>query len=146
MFCCDELTPENYVEYQAVANGPWLPAMYCQACTEEHFINAQWGRYLENIAKADCAAALRRVLSAPPQINIKDQGFKCEGEGSNGEVYALWYASDQAVHSAKLKDSLVGEERDKFWAEKQAFLTATELQEEITKQEAAAANKQGDKQ
>jgi hypothetical protein len=68
------------------------------------------------------------------------------GEGANGEVFQFWFASDDAVHSAKLKGSLEGAERDAFWAEKQAFLTATELQEEITKQEAAAANKQGDKQ
>ena len=40
----------------------------------------QWDKYLENIAKADCAAALRRVLSSPPQINVKDAGLKCEGQ------------------------------------------------------------------
>ena len=60
------------------------------------------------------------------------------GDGTNGEVYSFWFSSDDSVHSAKLKGSLEGEERDKFWAEKQAFLTATELQEEITKAEAAA--------
>ncbi len=60
------------------------------------------------------------------------------GEGTNGEVYAFWFSSDNAVHSAKLKDSLEGAARDAFWAEKQAFLTATELQEELTKAEAAA--------
>lgn len=59
------------------------------------------------------------------------------GEGANGEVFQFWFASDDAVHSAKLKGSLEGAERDAFWAEKQAFLTATELQEELTKAEAA---------
>ncbi len=53
-----------------------------QACLQTHFIDAQWGKYLENISKADCAAALRRVLSAPPQINVKDPGLKCEGEST----------------------------------------------------------------
>lgn len=37
-------------------------------------------------------------------------------ENETGEVHAFWYACDNAVHSAKLKDSLVGEEREKFWS------------------------------
>ena len=45
-------------------------------------VSAQWAKYLENIAKADCAAALRRVLSAPPQVNVKDAGLKCEGQSN----------------------------------------------------------------
>ena len=136
-FCCEDLTEENYVEYQAIENGPWLKSQYCQQCIEENFIAKQWDRYLENIAKADCAAALRRVLSSPPQINVKDAGLPCADNGHNDEVFQFWYASDNAVHSAKLKGSLVGAERDAFWSEKQAFLTATELQEELAKAEAA---------
>ena len=63
--------------------------------------------------------------------------FSPDEGNNNGEVHAFWYASDNAVHSAKLAGSLVGAERDAFFAEKQAFLTATELQEELTKAEAA---------
>jgi hypothetical protein len=79
------------------------------------------------------------VLSAPPQINVKDPGLPCPDNGNNEEVFQFWYASDDAVHSARLKGSLVGTERDEFWAEKQAFLTATEKQEELTKAEAKVA-------
>jgi hypothetical protein len=80
----------------------------------------------------------QRLLCPPSHLLI------CCGRGldngHNDEVYAFWYASaPSAVQSARLKDSLIGQERDAFWAEKQAFLTATELQEEITKQEAGAA-------
>lgn len=143
VFCCDDFTSENYVEYQAVENGPWLKSIYCQACLEEHFIGGLWQKYLDNIAKADCAAALRRVLSAPPLINVKDPGLPCPDNGNNEEVFQFWYASDKAPHSARLKGSLVGADRDAFWAEKQAFLTATELQEELTKAE-AKATKEGE--
>jgi len=101
----------------------------------------QWANYLEQIAKADCAAALRRVLNGPPPINVKDQGFPCEGEGATGEVYQFWYASDNEVHCAKLMGSLIGTERDAFWAEKQAFLTATEREEESRTQPKATEDK-----
>lgn len=137
VFCCDDLTEENYVEYRAVPDGPWLKSIYCQPCLETHFIQGQWQKYLDSIAAADCAAALRRVLSAPPPINVKDAGLPCKDNGYNEEVQSFWFSSDKQVHSAKLVGSLEGEARDKFWSEKQAFLTATELQEELAKAEAA---------
>jgi len=41
VFCCEDFTADNYVEYQAVANGPWLKSIYCQECIQTHFIEAQ---------------------------------------------------------------------------------------------------------
>ena len=41
VFCCEDFTADNYVEYQAVANGPWLKSIYCQECIQTHFIDAQ---------------------------------------------------------------------------------------------------------
>jgi hypothetical protein len=78
-FCCDDLVSENYVEYQSVENGPWLRSQYCKDCIETHFISGQWKKYIDSIASADCAAALRRVLSQPPCINVKDAGLPCPG-------------------------------------------------------------------
>jgi len=145
VFCCEDLTSDNYVEYRAAPSALWYPSVYCQLCLESQFIEKQFQTYLENIAKADCAAALKRVITNPPPINVKDPGLPCteeqgggvEGgdERGNGEVEKFWFLSDGKEHSAKLKGSLLGEERDKFWAEKKEFLTATEEEEERLKKE-----------
>ena len=124
--------------------------MYCQLCIESQFIEKQWETYLSNIAKADCAAALRRVITNAPPINVKDAGLPCEdtaeeggtaggAERGKGEVESFWFCSDGQPHSAKLKGSLTGEERQRFWREKKEFLTATEEEEERQKRETAAA-------
>ena len=123
--------------------GPWMPSVYCQQCLEGQFIAQQWQTYLDNISKADCAAALRRLITKPPPINVKDAGLPCEDnattdddpERGEGEVHSFWYASDGAEHSAKLAGSLMGEERSRFWEEKKDFLTVTELEEERQKKE-----------
>ena len=117
--------------------------MYCQQCIDSQFIAQQWQTYLDNISKADCAAALRRLITKAPPINVKDAGLPCEDstsapsdpERGEGEVHSFWYASDGAEHSAKLQGSLVGSERQSFWEDKKGFLAATELEEERAKKE-----------
>lgn len=128
VFCCEDFTNENFVEYRAGEDKLWLKSVYCQDCIESQFIANQWQTYLDNINKADCAAALRRVLSNPPPINVKDAGLPCE-DSATGEVHSFYFHSDGQVHSAKLANSLTGEEREKFYADKKAFLTATEVEE-----------------
>jgi hypothetical protein len=130
IFCCDDITQENYVEYRGTSTSKWLPAIYCENCIVEQFINRQWQTYLDNMAKADCAAALRRVLSAPPPQCVKDAGLPCE-DNETGEVYEFWFASTNEIRDAKLKDALEGAERDAFWAEKKAFLEGMEQEEAL---------------
>ena len=123
--------------------APWLPSVYCQQCVDGQFIANQWQTYLDNISKADCAAALRRLITKPPPINVKDAGLPCEDsataeddtERGEGEVHSFWYNSDGAEHSAKLSGSLTGEERQRFWQDKKDFLTVTEVEEERQKKE-----------
>jgi len=115
--------------------------VYCQQCLDSQFIAQQWQTYLDNISKADCAAALRRLITKPPPINVKDAGLPCEDnsttdddiERGEGEVHSFWYASDGGLHDAKLNGSLMGEERRRFWEEKKDFLTVTEVEEERQK-------------
>ena len=123
--------------------GPWLASVYCQQCLDGQFIAQQWQTYLDNISKADCAAALRRLIVKPPPINVKDAGLPCEdtttaadeAERGEGEVHSFWYASDGLEHSAKLDGSLLGDDRRRFWEEKKDFLTVTEVEEERQKKE-----------
>lgn len=134
VFCCEDLTSENFVEYRARDNGPWLRSLYCQDCIESQFIAKQWSSYLDKIAKADCAAALKRVLSDKPPINVKDAGLPCGDDSPhNGEVESFYFHRDAQIHSAKLVGSLEGAERDAFYADKLSFLTATEIEEEKAK-------------
>jgi hypothetical protein len=129
VFCCESLTQENYVEYRAIPNGPWLPSVYCELCIQMNFIEKQWQTYLDNIDKADCAAALRRVIGQPPPMNVKDAGLPCKDNGLNEEVQLFWFASDGETHSAKLVGSLEGQAREEFWAEKKAILAFFEKDE-----------------
>jgi len=141
VYCCDEINPSTYVEYRAVSDGPWFPSVYCSGCLKAHFIESQWAKYLENVEKADCAAALRRLLSCPPPLNVKDAGLPCKDNGHNDEVQLFWYSSTKSEGSAKLKDSLEGEARLNFWQEKKNFLAATELAEEVAAQNPLAPRK-----
>ena len=135
-----------------VSAGPWLPSLYCQQCLESQFIAQQWQTYLDNIAKADCAAALRRLITKPPPINVKDAGLPCEDnstadddtERGEGEVHSFWYASDGAEHSAKLHGSLLGEERRRFWEDKKDFLIVTEVEEERQKKVGSGGGEDGE--
>lgn len=92
------------------------------------FFGLQWQKYLDAIAKADCAAALKRVITAPPPENVKDAGLPCKDNGLNEEVQEFWFASSQSTVSAKLTDSLSGDAKLAFWLEKQEFLR---IQEEM---------------
>ena len=141
VFCCEELTSSNFVEYRASLSSPWLPSVYCELCVTSQFIDKQWETYVHNIEAADCAAALKRVITNPPPINVKDAGLPCEAadadgdERGAGEVERFYFHSDAQEHSARLKGSLVGEERAAFWREKKQFLEATEEEEERAKRE-----------
>jgi hypothetical protein len=182
--CCEDLTSDNFVEYQASAGSEWLKAPYCEGCIESYFVEKLWQKYMDDLAKADCAAALKRVLTTPPPMNVRDAGFPCGDNGAYGEVYrrqrdcscdvhlcSLWvllprwcecscdgsfsalctrkindkhttshtiefyYHSKKATAPARVKGSLEGDERMAFWAEKKAFMTATEHEEETAKKE-----------
>lgn len=126
--CWDDITTENnnYVEYRAVASGDWLPSGYCQGCIEV-LLSSQWQNYIKSLETTTCKAEMRRLLERGPPINIRDpKALPCPNDG---EVFELWYQSDNQVHSAKLTGSLEGKEREVFWNEKSAFYVASEPEE-----------------
>lgn len=106
MSCWDDIDGNNYVEYKAVENGDWLASGFCQVCVG-YLLKTQWELYTSALAKTTCKAEQRRLLKAGPPINLKDvKALPCPDEG---EVFSLWYMSDNAEHSAKLDGSLTGE-------------------------------------
>ena len=129
MVCFDDISEENYVEYKSEENSKWLAALSCQMCIE-HLIGTQFARYGDLVKKTTCKAELGRLLKAGPPINLKEsQSLPCPDDG---EVFKLWFSSDKAERSAKLKDSLVGEERLTYWNSLKAFWSA---EDEATKDE-----------
>ena len=116
--CWDDINEENYVEYQSSENSSWMPSLYCSTCID-HLLNTQWEIYVNALAKTTCKAEQRRLLQKGPPINISDKkALPCPDDG---EVYMLWTLKDKQEKSPKLKDSLTGEERQKFWDEQSAF-------------------------
>jgi hypothetical protein len=104
VFCCEELSSSNYVEYRSIPSGSWYPSPYCEACVEAHFISAGWQKYLDLIAKADCAAALKRVITAPPPVNVRDAGFAECKEGFLDYSHSI---RNDSQYSTKLTNFLL---------------------------------------
>jgi hypothetical protein len=111
--CWDDLSNENYVEYQPqsssaeeTANGGWLPAGFCENCTE-HLLRTQFPLWTEALAKSTCLAEQRRLLKRGPPVNLRDdKALPCP---ENGEVAKLWYMRTNEEKVAKLEGSLAGE-------------------------------------
>jgi len=132
--CMEALSKENYVEYRAIPNGAWLSCdKYCETCVKESFIKRQWADYLHQFEKADCAAAVRRLLASTP-LRVKDAGFPlCKDNGYNGEVQALWWGGSNTESDAKLVSAPEGAARQAFVEEKQQHARALEVAEAAAK-------------
>lgn len=65
----------------------------------------QFKRYCDSVANTSCAREQRSLLARGPPVNLRDRlAFP---ESDDQEIHSLWYAKDKAIHSARLKDSLV---------------------------------------
>lgn len=116
--CYGDIDENNFVLYNEKMEGTWKSSKYCKICVAYMLENA-WGTYIGLVGKADCAAALKRLIQNGPPINLRDPiAFACDN--GTGEVASLYY--DGAVHSAKLVGSLEEEERETFWNTQLAVL------------------------
>jgi hypothetical protein len=78
------------------------------------------------------------MLQAGPPINLKDKtALPCPDDS---EIYSLWYMIDNNEHSAKLKGSLEGEERQKYWNEQKKFYIVDEEEKQEESKESNAVN------
>lgn len=133
MVCFEELSKANYAEYcmrpQAAESnvegdsGPWFPAKFCVDCIEE-LQASQFKRYCDSVANTTCAREQRSLLERGPPVNLRDRLAFPESEDQ--EIGALWYAKDNAVHTAKLKDSLEGAARQALWNDLRQFVIVDE--------------------
>ena len=82
-----------------------------------------------------------RLMEKGPPVWVSDpHGLPLE-EGVDTHVDMLWFASDGAERSAKLKDALEGEERQTMWDEHQMLFKA--LQEGEAAEAAAEGKGEG---
>ena len=131
--CWDDISAENFVEYlpypheENNSKPVWQVSKFCENCVEV-LISTQWEKYTSALQNTTCKAEQRRLLTTGPPVNVKDDNaLPCPGKG---EVNLLWYMSTQQEKSGKLKDSLEGEVRDKYWKEQMLFYAVDEPEEE----------------
>ena len=139
----EDITEENYVEYQIHPTGEWKSSFLSQPIIE-HLLQTQFNAYMERIQSSDCQAELKRLLQQGPPIYISDPyGLPLEpppsddeaGTGSNKtgsstinsdkHVMNLWYASDRQIHSSILQNAVVGDAHATLCNELQSYLVTT---------------------
>mmetsp|Transcript_27981 Transcript_27981/g.34529 ORF Transcript_27981/g.34529 Transcript_27981/m.34529 type:complete len:154 (+) Transcript_27981:231-692(+) len=124
----EDITDENYVEYQCYPSMKWKPAQFEQSVVEQ-LLESQFQAYIDRVKKTDCQAELRRLLEKGPPVYIYDQhGLALDDDEEY--VVTLWFANDGQERSAKLKNAVDGEERQKLWDSLNKFLIV-EGKEEI---------------
>eukprot|EP00349_Pseudokeronopsis_sp_Brazil_P008790 CAMPEP_0202972034 /NCGR_PEP_ID=MMETSP1396-20130829/32842_1 /ASSEMBLY_ACC=CAM_ASM_000872 /TAXON_ID= /ORGANISM="Pseudokeronopsis sp., Strain Brazil" /LENGTH=152 /DNA_ID=CAMNT_0049702029 /DNA_START=93 /DNA_END=551 /DNA_ORIENTATION=+ len=132
--CMEDISAENYAEYLPHAheenpNPSWIPAQYCQTCIE-YLLQTQFQNFKDAWQKTTCKAEQRRLVTRGPPINLRDdKAMPCPGKV---EINLLWYMSDGQEKSAKLLNSLEGEERERYWDELRAFYSEDEPDDEAT--------------
>eukprot|EP00823_Brevimastigomonas_motovehiculus_P004218 TRINITY_DN271_c4_g1_i1.p1 TRINITY_DN271_c4_g1~~TRINITY_DN271_c4_g1_i1.p1 ORF type:complete len:169 (+),score=47.54 TRINITY_DN271_c4_g1_i1:71-577(+) len=132
--CLSEIDSTNYVEYRAKDNGPWFAAPYCQSCLQSGFIDRQWTTFNDLLVKADCAAAVRRMLKVIPRRVRDPAAFtECKENGMNDEVALFWFASTGQEVSSALKGAPQGKDMEKFLAEKEEYAKALAIAEAAAK-------------
>ncbi|AYV84473.1 MAG: hypothetical protein Hyperionvirus26_28 [Hyperionvirus sp.] len=122
--CYSDITADNYALYKNSASADWLPSSYCKLCLKEMLLNG-WTKFIGLIDKADCAAALKRLIDRPPPINLRDP--ECF---PNGDVELFYF--DDTEQSAKLHGSLTGEAHVELWNKLKDNLKLMELSTETT--------------
>jgi hypothetical protein len=115
----EDITDDNYVEYQSMPSGLWRPAKIEQSVVE-HLLRTQFDDYVTKVRQSDCQAELRRLLASGPPRYISDPHGLPVPE-SETHIAQLWYASDQQTRSARLPNAVTGVERERLWDELRAF-------------------------
>ncbi|KAF8821078.1 hypothetical protein IE077_000354 [Cardiosporidium cionae] len=119
LVCFDSITEELYVEYKVNEKSEWFPSKFCSNCIEE-IQKTQYQKFIRNFTDSDCQREQRRLLLKGPPINLYDQhGFP---EAGSQEIHSLWYYDSKQINSAKLKDSVEGEDRKLLWDKMKNFV------------------------
>ena len=127
----EDITPENYVEYQTHPSMTWHASGYCEEIVRR-LRSEQFPLYLAAVEKAaqDCAAAVRRLVRKGPPLYLEDANALKLPDGDT-HVCQLWFASSDTEESAKLESALEGEAREALWDAQKETLAAMEAAEAV---------------
>mmetsp|Transcript_19750 Transcript_19750/g.31631 ORF Transcript_19750/g.31631 Transcript_19750/m.31631 type:complete len:169 (-) Transcript_19750:214-720(-) len=133
----EDLDETNYVEYQTMPSGKWHAAKFNEDVTQT-FLRENWANYLRDVAKAaaDCAAAVRRIVTKGPPMWLEDKHGYPVPEGDT-HISAVWYMSSGTETSAKIEGCFEGEEREIFWNGQKETLAQMEVVEASDKSPAS---------
>ena len=92
----------------------WKPALYEQSVIEK-LLQEQFHDYLNKVKTTDCQAELRRLLSEPPPLYLKDEHALPLAQETDTYLHQLWFASDDSYRSSKLDGAKEGDERVALW-------------------------------
>ncbi|GKY97332.1 hypothetical protein MPSEU_000691600 [Mayamaea pseudoterrestris] len=116
----EDITEENYVEYQSYPSLKWSPALYEQSVVEE-LLKTQFHDYVQRLGTSNCQAELRRMLGKGPPIYIEDVNALPLPDGDE-YICQLYYSSDGQERSAMLDGAVQGDERQALWDELKRFI------------------------
>lgn len=126
LVCYDDITEETktlYKRYDNKNDTDYVESRCCTVCLK-HMLDISWDNYVKQIKNADCEAQMKRLLEHGPPINLRCINIlssDSENKIDPKEEFESFYF-DNDIQSAKLKGSLIGEEREKWIHEQQQVL------------------------
>jgi len=116
----EDITEENYVEYQTYPSLNWHACQYEQSVIHQ-LLKSKFEDFVNKVKTTDCQAELRRLLDAGPPVYISDKHAMPIPDGDT-HIIKLWYSSDSQERSAVLEGALQGKDREKLWNELNKFI------------------------
>jgi hypothetical protein len=137
--CClgtmEDITDENYVEYQSFPSMVWMPSLF-ERCVVQELLETQFTKYLERVQTTDCMSELTRLVSVGPPIYLSDPHALPLASENDTHICQLWYSCPNSTtettttdihrgeyHSAILHGAKVGKEREELWDQLKTLLT-----------------------
>lgn len=150
--CClctmEDITEENYVEYQSFPSLVWKPSLF-ERCVVEELLQTQFTKYLERVQTTDCMSELRRLVKDGPPIYLSDSHALPLATDQDTHISQLWYSSTTnnnddndndnneigEYHSSILQGAYMGKDRDELWDQLKILLSTQEQKQQQQQQE-----------
>jgi hypothetical protein len=159
--CClctmEDITEENYVEYQSFPSLVWKPSLF-EKCVVEELLQTQFTKYLERVQTTDCMSELRRLVNVGPPIYLSDSHALPLATDQDTHICQLWYSSTTTNDSSNINDdtntdnnsegggggeyrssilqgAYTGKDRDELWDQLKILLSTQEQKQQQQQQQ-----------
>ena len=137
LICFDDITNETMTMYkrykrssgnnQDNENNFYTKSKCCVTCVK-HMLDVSWENYVDRLKNADCEAEMRRLLELGPPINLRCSNvLESDNKIDPKEEFESLYFDNQE-QSAKLKGSLIGDDRNNWIIEQQQILECLNIE------------------